>query len=119
MMQTRNCLHLHLKAGQRRQMRQVILPHKIRNNVPRFTLPLPYKSLFTQFLHRLQGCKLDAIMVLVLAGVLNGNIIVLRIPISLTGYQAIRDDIIFILFSTLLIMKQPSKWHIKPVNYNI
>ena len=61
------------------------LPHPARNNVPSFTLPLPYKSLFTHFLHRLQGCKLDGIMVMVLTGFLNGNIIVLRIPIILTG----------------------------------
>ena len=91
------------------------LPHPVRNNVPRFTLPLPYKSLFTQFLHRLPGCKLDGIMVMVLTGVLNGNIIVLRIPITLTGYQAIRDDIIFRLRNPL-IMKQHWKWH---VNCNI
>ena len=92
------------------------LPHPARN-VPRFSLPLSYKSLFTQFLHRLPGCKLDGIMVMVLTGVLNGNIVVLRIPITLTGYQAIRDDIIFRL-RNLSIMK-PSKWHIKHVNCNI
>ena len=94
------------------------LPHPARNNVPRFTLPLPYKSLFTQFLHRLPSCKLVGIIVMVLTGVLNGNIIVLRIHITLTGYQAIRDDIIFRLRNPL-IMQQPSKWHIKPVNCNV
>ena len=47
---------------------------------------------------------------MVLMGVLSGNIIVMRIPITLTGYQAI----IFRLRNPL-IMKQPSKWHIKPV----
>ena len=90
------------------------LPHPARNNVPRFTLPLPYKSLFTQFLQRLPGCKLDGIIAMVLMGVLSGNILVMRIPITLTGYQAI----IFRLRNPL-IMKQPSKWHIKPVNCNI
>ena len=69
------------------------LPHPARNNVPRFTLSLPYKSLFTQFLHKLPGCKLDGIMVMVLTGVSNGNSIVLRIPIALRGYQAIREDL--------------------------
>ena len=34
-------------------------------------------------------------MVMVLTGALNGNIIVLRIPITLTGYQTVRDDINF------------------------
>ena len=94
------------------------LPHPARNNVPHFTLPLPNKSLFTQFLHRLPDRKLDGIMVKVLTGILNGNTIVLRISITLTGYQAIRDNIIFRLRYPL-IMKQPSKWHIKPVNCNI
>ena len=46
------------------------LPHPARNNVPHFTLPLPSKSLFTQFLHRMPGYKLDGIMVMELTGVL-------------------------------------------------
>ena len=46
------------------------------------------------------------------------NIIVLRISLTLTGNQAIRDDIISRLHNPL-IMKQPSKWRIYPFNCNI
>ena len=113
MIQTRKCLHLYLKEDEAGD-----LPHPARNNVPRFTLSLPYKSLFTQL--SAQAARLQTRWN-------NGNGVdrgfeweysSFEDPYNTERLPSYQRRLIFRLRNPL-IMKQPSKWHIKPVNCNI